>query len=481
MSQLIASSKLKMVVGIGATGLSVARHLSQLGERFVMLDSRLQPPCLNQLKSEMPDVPVALGEFEIDSFDGADEIILSPGLSRQIPAVQAAINLDIPVISDIELFARSASAPIIAITGSNGKSTVTTLVGEMCAAAGQKVGVGGNLGTPALELLDEQSELYVLELSSFQLESVYGLNAEVATVLNVSPDHMDRYQSLLDYHQAKHRIFGGARQVVVNRADKLSVPLVSEKVKQWSFGVDRPDFAGFGLVEQDGESWLTYQFDRLMPESDLGIKGRHNTSNALAALAIGSAVGLPMDVMLKVLREFRGLSHRCQTVTELNGVTYINDSKATNVGATLAAIQGLSGGQGLSGEQGLSGGKSLPGNDDKTECKLILIAGGQAKGQDFSPLAQVLVGAVKRLVLLGEDAKIIGDAVESVKNSVDTVSVDTAYAEDLTEAVKLSHEIAQPGDIVLLSPACASFDMFSGFAERGEQFIAAVSDIGALQ
>ncbi len=461
MSQLIASSKLKMVVGIGATGLSVARHLSQLGERFVMLDTRQQPPCLAQLKNEMPDVPVALGEFDIDSFDGADEIILSPGLSRQIPAVQAALNLDIPVISDIELFARSANAPIIAITGSNGKSTVTTLVGEMCAATGKKVGVGGNLGTPALELLDEQSELYVLELSSFQLESVYGLNAEVATVLNVSPDHMDRYRSLLDYHQAKHRIFGGARQVVVNRADKLSVPLVSEKVKQWSFGIDRPDFGGFGLVEQDGEPWLAYQFDRLMPESDLGIKGRHNTSNALAALAIGSAVGLPMDAMLSVLREFRGLSHRCQTVTELNGVTYINDSKATNVGATLAAIQGLSGEQ------------EFAGNDDKTESKLILIAGGQAKGQDFSPLAQALTDSVKRLVLLGEDAKIIGDAVESVKSSVDTV-----YAEDLTEAVKLSHEIAQLGDIVLLSPACASFDMFSGFAERGEQFI---NEVRALQ
>lgn len=470
MSQLIASSKLKMVVGIGATGLSVARHLSQLGERFVMLDSRQQPPCLAQLKSEMPDVPVALGEFDIDSFDGADEIILSPGLSRQVPAVQAALNLDIPVISDIELFARSANAPIIAITGSNGKSTVTTLVGEMCAAAGKKVGVGGNLGTPALELLDEQSELYVLELSSFQLESVYGLNAEVATVLNVSPDHMDRYRSLLDYHQAKHRIFGGARQVVVNRADKLSVPLVSEKVKQWSFGIDRPDFGGFGLVEQDGESWLAYQFDRLMPESDLGIKGRHNTSNALAALAIGSAVGLPIDAMLSVLCEFRGLSHRCQTVTELNGVTYINDSKATNVGATLAAIQGLS------GEQGLPGGKSLSGNDDKTKSKIILIAGGQAKGQDFSPLAQALTGSIKRLILLGEDAKIIGDTVGGVKSLF-----DTAYVADLTEAVKLSHEIAQPGDIVLLSPACASFDMFSGFAERGEQFVVAVSEIGALQ
>ena len=400
-TQLIASSKLKMVVGIGTTGLSVARHLSQLGERFVMLDTRQNPPCLDQLKSEYPDVPVALGDLDIDSLEGADEIILSPGLSRQMPAVQAAIKLDVPVISDIELFARSADAPIIAITGSNGKSTVTTLVGEMCAAAGQKVGVGGNLGTPALELLDECSQLYVLELSSFQLESVYGLNAEVAVVLNVSPDHMDRYQSLLDYHQAKHRIFGGARQVVVNRADKLSVPLVSEKVKQWSFGLDRPDFAGFGLVEQDGESWLTYQFDRLMPEHELGIKGRHNTSNALAALALGSAVGLPIDIMLQVLREFRGLPHRCQTVLELNGVTYINDSKATNVGATLAAIQGFSS-------------SSSAGTNSAGANNLILIAGGQAKGQDFSPLASVLAGTVKQLVLLGEDASIINDAVISL-------------------------------------------------------------------
>ena len=333
---------------------------------------------------------------------------------------------------------------------------MTTLVGEMCAAAGQKVGVGGNLGTPALELLDECSQLYVLELSSFQLESVYGLNAEVAVVLNVSPDHMNRYQSLLDYHQAKHRIFGGARQVVVNRADKLSVPLVSEKVKQWSFGLDRPDFAGFGLVEQDGESWLTYQFDRLMPESELGIKGRHNTSNALAALALGSAVGLPIDTMLQVLREFRGLPHRCQTVMELNGVTYINDSKATNVGATLAAIQGFSGG-------------SSAGTNN-----LILIAGGQAKGQDFAPLAPALAGTVKQLVLLGEDASIINDAVIS---SAASGGVDTVYATNLTEAVELSRRAAAPGDIVLLSPACASFDMFSSFSERGDQFVAAVEGL----
>ena len=447
MTQLIASSKRKMVVGIGATGLSVARHLSQLGERFVMLDTRQRPPCLDQLRSELPDVPVALGELAIDIFEGADEIILSPGLSRQIPAVQLAIQSGVSVVSDIELFARSASAPIIAITGSNGKSTVTTLVGEMCRAAGRSVGVGGNLGTPALALLDDNAQFYVLELSSFQLESVESLNAEVATVLNVSPDHMDRYNSLLDYHQAKHRIFGGARQVVVNRADSLSVPLVSEQVKQWSFGLDRPDFSGFGLlVAQDGESWLAYQFEKLMPETELGIKGRHNTSNALAALALGFAVGLPMDGMLSVLRQFKGLPHRCQTVATLHGVAYINDSKATNVGATLAAIHGLSLGN-----------------------NLVLIAGGRAKGQDFSLLSEALVGPVKQLVLIGEDASVIGNAVSG--------GVSTVYATSLQAAVEVAQQAAEAGDIVLLSPACASFDMFSGFEDRGDHFVAAVEGL----
>lgn len=447
MTQLIASSKLKMVVGLGATGLSVARHLSSLGERFVVLDSRQSPPCLEQFKTEMPDVPLALGDFTIDSFDGADEVILSPGLSRKLPAVQVAIQSGIPVISDIELFARAANAPIIAITGSNGKSTVTTLVGEMCAAAGYNVAVGGNLGTPALDLLDNSVQLYVLELSSFQLESVEALNAEVATVLNLSPDHMDRYSSLLDYHQAKHRIFLGAQQVVVNRDDRLSAPLVNDRVKQWSFGLDNPDFHGFGLVEEAGEAWLAFQFDRLMPESDLGIKGRHNTSNALAALALGSAAGLPLASMLQTLRDYRGLDHRCQLVDTLNGVTYINDSKATNVGATLAAIKGLSKGN-----------------------NLILIAGGQAKGQDFSALVEALPCAVRHLVLMGEDASLIADTVAKQSSG----EVNILYAATLDKAVKAAHEVSEEGDIVLLSPACASFDMFSGFTDRGNQFVAAV-------
>ena len=447
MRQLIASNKLKMVVGIGVTGFSVARHLSQLGQHFVMLDTRQNPPLLEQFKAEFPDISISLGELATDSFKNADEIILSPGLSRQIPAIQTAIELNIPVINDIELFSRSAKAPIIAITGSNGKSTVTTIVGEMCTAAGRSVGIGGNLGTPALELLDQNAQLYVLELSSFQLESVSSLCAEVAVVLNVSADHMDRYKTLLDYHQAKHRIFNGARQVIVNRNDRLSAPLVGDKVKTWSFGLDRSDFNGFGLVSgDDGQSWLTYEFEKLMPESELGIKGLHNTSNALAALALGSAVNFSLRSMLQVLRQFTGLPHRCQTIRVLNGVTYINDSKATNLGATLAAIKGLG-----------------------CNNNIILIAGGQGKAQDFSALSTALTGTVKQLVLIGEAASEIGNAVSG--------KIDTIYAISIECAVRASCEIAQLSDIVLLSPGCSSFDMFADFEDRGEKFICAVEDL----
>ena len=442
MTQLIASSKLKVVAGLGVTGLSVARHLNEMGERFVVLDSRTNPPCLAQLQSELPEVSLVLGELNDDAFLGADEVILSPGLSRQHPAVKTAVEAGIPVIGDIELFARCTSAPIVAITGSNGKSTVTTLVGEMFAEAGIDAAVGGNLGVPVLDLLAPNVAYYVLELSSFQLESVLALNAEVATVLNISLDHMDRYQSLLDYHQAKHRIFIGARQVVTNRDDRLSAALVGDTVKQWSFGLDQPDFKGFGLRQHQGESWLYYQFEPLLAERELGMTGRHNTANALAALALGTAAGLPMDPMLAVLRRFEGLPHRCQRVATRNGVTYINDSKATNVGATLAAIAGLRGAD-----------------------NLVLIAGGQGKGQDFAPLASALQGSVRQLILMGEDAAVIGDAVAG--------TVPVLFATGLDAAVKVAAQVAKSGDIVLLSPACASFDMFQGFADRGEQFVRA--------
>ena len=447
MSQLIASSKTKMIIGMGATGFSVARHLSQLGQHFVMLDTRQEPPLLDKFIAEFPETPLLLGDLSLDSLNNADEVILSPGLSRQIPAIQVAIESNIPVINDIELFARSARAPIIAITGSNGKSTVTTLLGEMFVAAGHTIGIGGNLGTPALDLLDEKVKFYILELSSFQLESISNLSAEAATVLNISPDHMDRYKTLLDYHQSKHRIFNGARQVIINRDDRLSVPLVGEGVKSSSFGLNRPDLNCFGLLAaEDGEIWLAYEFEKLIPQKQLGIRGSHNISNALAALALGKAVNLPFQPMLKVLKKFNGLPHRYQVLKTLNGVTYINDSKATNLGATIAAI-----------------------NASPISNNIVLLVGGQGKGQDFSTLTDSIVAAVKQVILIGEAASEIDTAISG--------KIDTMYAISIESAVVSSQKIAKSGDIVLLSPGCASYDMFSNFGERGDKFISAVEDL----
>ena len=427
--QTIASDKLKAVVGMGATGLSVARFLYARGERFVMLDTRAEPPLLETFEAEFPNVNIELGELRADNLTLADEIILSPGVPLQQPVLREVSEQGVSIIGDIELFAREAQAPVV---------------------AGMRAGVGGNLGTPALELLDESCDLYVLELSSFQLETVKKLNAEVAVVLNISPDHMDRYDSIQAYHAAKHRIFQGAKQVVVNRADALSQPLLASGVRSWSFALDRPDIDGFGLIEHEGEPWLAYQFDPLMPEADVAMKGSHNTENALAALALGSAIELPMEVMLQTLKQFRGLPHRCQTVADKAGVSYINDSKATNVGATIAAVVGLS--------------HNLPKNN-----ALILIAGGQGKAQDFTPLGRVLKGRVKLVVLIGEDARVMGAALED--------RVEVVYATSLLAAVTAARDVAQPGDRIVLSPACASFDMFDGFEDRGEQFVAAVEGL----
>ncbi|HSC84238.1 MAG TPA: UDP-N-acetylmuramoyl-L-alanine--D-glutamate ligase, partial [Pseudomonas sp.] len=319
--------------------------------------------------------------------------------------------------------------------------TVTTLVGEMAAAAGKKVAVGGNLGTPALDLLNDDIELYVLELSSFQLETTERLNAEVATCLNVSEDHMDRYAGMPQYHLAKHRIFRGAKQVVVNRDDALSRPLIADQVPCWTFGLGKPDFKGFGLIGEGGEKQLAFQFETLLPTAELKIRGAHNQSNALAALALGHAVGLPFAAMLDTLKTFAGLAHRCQWVRELRGVSYYDDSKATNVGAALAAIEGL--------------GADIDG-------KLVLIAGGDGKGADFSALKAPAAKFCRAVVLLGRDAELLAKALG---DDVAQVRVST-----LDEAVQRCAELAQPGDAVLLSPACASLDMFKNFEERGRLF-----------
>lgn len=442
---LIASDQFRIVVGLGKSGMSVVRHLARRGLPFAVADTRANPPELATLKAQYPGVEVRCGELDVEFLCRASELLVSPGLAIATPALQAAAARGVKLSGDIDLFAREAKAPIVAITGSNAKSTVTTLVGEMADAAGRKVAVGGNLGTPALDLLDDEVELYVLELSSFQLETTDQLNAEVATCLNVSEDHMDRYSGLPAYHQAKHRIFRGARQVVINRDDRLSRPLIGEDVPVWSFGLGKPDFKGFGLLEEGGEKYLAFQFEMLMPVSELKIRGAHNQANALAALALGHAVGLPFDAMLQTLRSFAGLAHRCQWVGERAGVAFYDDSKATNVGAALAAIDGL--------------GADIPG-------KLVLIAGGDGKGADFSALHAPVARYCRAVVLLGRDADVLAVALDGAAPLLRVCTLE--------EAVQQAAACATTGDVVLLSPACASLDMFKNFEERGRLFAAAV-------
>jgi UDP-N-acetylmuramoylalanine--D-glutamate ligase len=445
---LISSDRLTVVIGLGKTGLSCARHLQRLGRRFAVVDTRAQPPGLDQLRAFAPDVELHCGELDGDFLARADELVLSPGVAQSHPAIQQAVAAGVRLTGDIDLFCRAISAPVIAITGSNAKSTVTTLVGEMAAAAGIDVGVGGNLGTPVLDMLaGGEQALYVLELSSFQLETTSDLRAEVATVLNISPDHLDRYASVQEYYQAKHRIFRGARKVVENKDDPLTHPLLPKGVDTWLYHLGAPDLKRFGLLQDEtGQDWLALGRERLLAVSELRIRGTHNVSNALAALAIGQAAGLPMAAMLQALRGFGGLEHRCEWVADVAGVAYVNDSKGTNVGATVAALNGL--GPTLAAGAGI-----------------VLIAGGDGKGAEFGELDEPLNRYARALVLIGRDAARIDAAISTVAR---------AYATSMADAVQQAAALAKAGDIVLLSPACASFDMFSGYPERGRVFVDAV-------
>nr|WP_320137002.1 UDP-N-acetylmuramoyl-L-alanine--D-glutamate ligase [uncultured Amphritea sp.] len=445
---LIATDQLRIIIGLGQTGLSCARYLADKGLPFMLVDTRDTPPNLELIHAEFPDVEVHCGELNPALLCRASEIILSPGVAKDQPAIQSAAAAGVKLSGDIDLFCQAVTAPIVAITGSNAKSTVTTLVGQMALDAGIDTGIGGNLGTPVLDMLsDGEQALYVLELSSFQLETVNDLRATAATVLNVSPDHLDRYSNSLHlYYQAKHRVFKGAANVVINRDDPLTSPLVSTGVKISSFGLGRPDLNQFGLLEKQGQTFLARGLTPLLAVSELKIQGQHNLANALAALALGEAVNIPLESMLQTLKQFAGLKHRCQWVADKQGVTYFNDSKGTNVGATVAAINGLS--------AMLAEGH-----------KIVLIAGGVGKGADFSDLDQPLKEAARALVLIGKDGALIDQAVGCL---------DGQYAESMDSAVQLATALAQPGDIVLLSPACASFDMFSGFPARGDAFIESV-------
>lgn len=446
---LIQRGGLKVVAGLGISGVSAVNFLHEQGYQVAVTDSRPTPPGHDQIPAE---VKTSFGQLDQELLLQAEEIILSPGLAPQLPEIQAAIAQGISVVGDIQLLRRATDVPIVAITGSNAKSTVTTLMGLMAKDAGKKVAVGGNLGRPALDLLKDQPELLVLELSSFQLETTSHLNAEVAVVLNMSEDHLDRHGNMLGYHQAKHRIFQGAKKVVFNRDDALSRPLVPDTTPMQSFGLNAPDLNQYGVLrDADGTLWLARGLQRLIKSSDLYIQGMHNVANALACLALGEAICLPMESMLETLKHFKGLEHRCEYVKTVHDVRYYNDSKGTNVGATLAAIDGL--GAAIEVKKG----------------KVALILGGQGKGQDFTPLRSSIEKYAKVVVLIGEDAPVIEQAIQGATKIL--------HAATLKEAVELCQRETQAEDVVLLSPACASFDMFKSYNDRGQQFVACVNSL----
>jgi UDP-N-acetylmuramoylalanine--D-glutamate ligase len=445
--KLQLKDKQVLVLGLGETGLSALRWLKRQGARLSVADTRETPPGLAMLKAELPDATVHLGPFKREVFEAADVIVASPGVPLAEPEIQAALKRGTPVVGDVELFAqyKSPQSKVIAITGANGKSTVTTLVGAMCAQAGLKTVVAGNIGLPVLDVLEPPADVYVLELSSFQLETTSSLNADAATVLNVTEDHMDRYEGMDDYAAAKARVFFGGGVQVLNREDEWSRGMAQPGRKTVTFGTDTPQGEEFGLGAHENSLWLAQGAVRLLDTAEMRITGLHNAANALAAIALCCAIGIDMAPLLTALREFKGLPHRVEWVAEIDGVAYYDDSKGTNVGATCAAIAGL-------------------------PRKVVLIAGGDGKGQDFSPLREPVKQNARAVVLIGRDGPQIG------KTLGDT-GVPLLQAKTLEEAVQLASKVAQEGDAVLLSPACASFDMFRNYAHRAEVFVQAVRQL----
>jgi UDP-N-acetylmuramoylalanine--D-glutamate ligase len=438
-----------VILGLGETGLSCARFLARAGEPFEVADSREAPPGLEALRAQWPEAHVALGRFDRRRLARARRIIVSPGVPLNDPALAAASEAGVECIGDVELFARAADAPVVAITGSNGKSTVTMMTAALLAAGGREVRTGGNLGPPALDLLAQGTtapDFYVLELSSFQLESTDSLRPAAATVLNVSADHMDRYRSLAEYAAAKARIYSGAGVAVVNLDDAGAARLAGGDVRRIGFRLGEPAAGEFGLIAHAGETWLAEGSAPLLPVRALGLAGRHNQANALAALALVRAVGVDPAGVAPALAEFEGLPHRTRLVAEIDGVRWYDDSKGTNVGATAAAIDGM-------------------------DRPLVLIAGGDAKEADFTPLRGPVERRARAVVLIGRDADRLAAALEG--------AVPIERAHDLEDAVERAARLAAPGEAVLLSPACASFDMFTDYHARGEAFAAAVRERAA--
>jgi UDP-N-acetylmuramoylalanine--D-glutamate ligase len=458
-----------VVVGLGKTGASCLRYFAKRGIAVRATDSRRAPPGLAELGALADSLDLRLGGFDLSLLEGASQVLISPGVSLEEPIARAARARRIEVLGDIELFARHVQAPVIGITGTNGKSTVTTLVARMAAAAGRRVLAGGNLGVAALDLLEQPvPDLYVLELSSFQLETTSSLKLQAAVVLNVTADHLDRYPSVAAYALAKSRIFAHAATVVLNADDPLVSAMRGAATRAGAGGPVRTvtfSIAGagagvgasagadtdggradFSLLRDGAKTFLARHDAALLDTARMKISGLHNAANALAALALGEAAGLPMPTMLEALERFPGLPHRSEWIADVAGVRYVDDSKGTNVGATMAAVAGMPG-------------------------PLVMIAGGQGKGQDFAPLAQAFRGKVRHAVLLGQDAAVLAAALEGVC-TLETVA-------SMPDAVAAAARVARAGDTVLLSPACASLDMFKDYGQRGDVFAAAVRSLGA--
>lgn len=450
-----------LVLGLGDTGMSCARWLAARGARVSVADSRTAPPQAGRLAEVLPQVKLYTGPFEDARLQAADLLVVSPGIPLSEPAVARAMAAGVEVVGDVELFARAIAAlnrqreqpmQVIAITGSNGKSTVTAMCGDICRMAGLSTCVAGNIGLPVLDaLLEVEQEavpapqVWVLELSSFQLETTSSLNATAASVLNLSEDHMDRYADMEAYAAAKARIFSGDGVQVLNRDDARSMAMALPGRKVVTFGLDScPSDENFGLCENE----LCMGDEMLMPLSALPVAGLHNGANALAALALTRTLGKPIEALLRGLAHFKGLPHRVEHVAEIGGVTYYDDSKGTNVGATEAALYGMG------------------------ERRAVVILGGDGKGQDFGPLKAAVQANARAVLLIGRDAPLIARAIEGS-------GVDAYPVASLAEAVEQAHRLAQPGDAVLLSPACASFDMFRSYIHRAEVFVDAVNTLAA--
>jgi UDP-N-acetylmuramoylalanine--D-glutamate ligase len=433
---------MKLVVGLGITGQSVLKYFSKKHVQHIAFDTRKSLKGLPALKAKYPTLRVYLGALPDECWESIDEIVVSPGVPLEIDVIVTAKKKNIPVVGDIELFVRECTKPIIAITGTNGKSTVTSLVGEILQSAGLNVGVCGNIGTPVLDTLEDSIDAWVFELSSFQLDTVYSLAADIAVCLNITPDHLDRHGSFDAYVRSKHRVYRNAKTLVYNLDDKLTHPKALAKSVSVS---NTANDADYHLLSKEGRPWLGQGKKPFFPVKDLKIIGNHNVFNALTSCAVASSYGVPVKAIVEALKRFTGLKHRCEWIAEEQGVLWINDSKGTNVGAATAAIESF--------------GKTIKG-------KVILVAGGIAKDADFTPLKKPVSAYVREVILIGRDKGLIENAL--------TDSCRVLTVESLEDAVIKAKNAALFNDCVLFSPACASFDMFRNFSDRGDRFVGMV-------